>query len=353
MSSKRTEFNALFPNAGLFTLTCQHIQHEANNVKTYIFNRPNNSAFQFMAGQHLKFRVVIDSQEHYCCYTIASSPSLEKYIKLTIKRLPHGKVSNYFHDEFSVGDSIEAEKPQGNFFLPQPCPKKLLLISAGSGITPMLSMLRFVVSQKTANQVVFVHSAQTELDLIAREEINALAKQHGNCQIMYTLTQSAPNNWQGYQGRLNEGMLNQINSLNQFQVFVCGPTLFRETVQNTLKAKLLPRSHYHYESFGERAKAAPTTQQDNSLSIFFTQWQKHIHAHEKKSILEQAELAGMSLPYSCRAGSCGACKAKLEEGQVKQLSSQALTKSEQQQGYILPCCCLPLTNLVINHGVTG
>ena len=360
-------------------LVCQKIQIETRDVKTFIFSIPRSQAlvdFDYHAGQHLNFTVTMAGTMQTCCYTLSSSPTTSDYVSITIKRIPQGKVSNYFHDHFKVGHSIVAQEVAGNFYLSDPIPQNVLLISAGSGITPMLSMLRFMVAKQCKNRVIFVHSAKQEMDLIAQGEISNLARQHGNCQIIYTLTKNASSQWYGFQGRLNEHMLHNIEKISHYQTFVCGPKLFRKTAQQLLRKLGLQPSNYHYESFGEHEYSKedpPDIKEDNTIatseveshkvssqsstpqnskakvSIYFSRWNKQYQGNKQDSLLEQGEAAGLILPYSCRGGCCGSCKAKLISGRVKQNSTNGLSASEQQQGYILLCSCSALTNVEVSH----
>ncbi|MGL1956784.1 MAG: MOSC domain-containing protein [Colwellia sp.] len=377
------------PQGNKTMLTCKKIINETHNVKTFVFSTDSSiskKTIQHLAGQHINFTMTIKGQQRHCCYTIASSPysSLkhENSINLTIKRVPNGKVSNYFHDHFNVGDCINAQPPSGNFHLPETIPQKVLLLSGGSGITPMLSMLRFMVEQKAQNSIVFFHSAHSEQDIIAKEEVRALAKQHGNCQVIYTLTQQTLPQWQGYKGYISEQMLTNIKQLTEHEVFVCGPELFRKNAQQHFRTLGLSRQKYHYESFGSKmplkeqkitSSTELTTKLDSSkthtrtnifeklaakkINVLFKRWNKSYQSsikpnladNKQATILEQGEAAGLILPYSCRAGMCGSCKAKLISGEVKQLTTSGLSDSEKQQGYILTCSCIALSDTVIAH----
>ncbi|ALO33570.1 hybrid-cluster NAD(P)-dependent oxidoreductase [Colwellia sp. MT41] len=378
-----------------FQLICQKIQIETHDVKTFIFSYPrsaNKLSFRYYAGQHLNFTFKMAGKIQPCCYTLSSSPTTVDYLSITIKRIPQGKISNYFHDHFKVGQTISTQEVAGNFYLGESVPPKVLLLSAGSGITPMLAMLRYMVAKQCKNQVVFIHSAQKETDLIAHTEIVSLARQHGNCKIIYTLTQVASPQWYGFQGRLNEHMLHNIEQLSHYQTFVCGPKLFRKSAQQLLAKLGLQPSNYHYESYGEYEYSKPSVSSTNTnvlainavvnsantsvnfakkknimpntitenkitkpvektakISISFNRWHKKCEGNKEDSLLEQGEAAGLILPYSCRAGCCGSCKAKLISGQVKQHSTNGLSAVEKQQGYILLCSCNALTDVVLSH----
>ena len=366
--------NSLSDNAQHVVLTCKEINIETHDVKSYIFPYPSQ-ALKYLAGQHISFTINIAGEKHHCNYTLSSSPTEKNAISITIKRVTGGKISNYFHDHFSLGDTITIQKLSGTFYLPEPLPEKILLISAGSGITPMLSMLRFLVHKRAKSHIIFFHSAQSEADLIARREIEHLAHQLNHCEVVYTLTQSAKPRWLGFQGRVNESMLANISKIKDYQVFTCGPKSFRNTVQQILITRKLPEKNYHEESFGEHKYSRETllnnhltkpelrdtrqnynTSPDSNLaniksqvSIYFKRWNKKHRGNQQQTLLEQGESAGLILPYSCRAGCCGRCKAKLISGKVKQDSTDGLSADEQQRGYILLCCSSPLTDVELCH----
>ena len=346
-------------NSKLLTLTCKHIMNETVDVKTFIFDVPQNDNIHYLPGQHINFTINMFNVKQTCCYTISSAPltANEKQISITIKRVTQGRVSNFFHDHFTVGDSIITQKPSGKFHLPHDLPEKILLLSAGSGITPMLSMLRYMADKKVNNQIVFFHSAHSEQDLIAKEEIARLAQEHGNCQVLYTLTQPVKSQWQGYQGRLTKQMLANIPTLAQYQIYVCGPQGFRQATQQHLQQLSIPKQQYHWESYGAKFTGKPELEQSPSpkesrsknLSIRFDKWHKDYQADNQASLLEHGEEAGLILPASCRAGMCGRCKAKLISGQVSQGNRDGLSEQEKQQGYILCCTSKAQSNVVIKH----
>jgi len=369
--------NSATTNEQVFKLVCQKIKSETHDVKSFIFSHSNpdrTNKFQSWPGQHISFTLNIAGVKHHCNYTLSSSPLDTSGIRITVKRVPNGVVSNFLHDHFKVGQEIETKGPTGDFYLPSPAPDNVLLISAGSGITPMLSMLRFMVKTETKNHIIFFHSAQNEVDLIAKKEVESLAASHGNCEVVFTLTQKASSRWLGFQGRVNHGMLKGIQQLSSYQVFVCGPKGFRKVVQEILRSLGLPRGNYHYESFGlheyirdktydvppkqhnavesaTNKTTPPAIQQSEStkVSIHFKRWNKFYQGNTQDTLLEQGEAAGLILPYSCRAGCCGSCKAKLIHGQVEQLSQDGLSVKERQQGYILLCSAKALTDIEVSH----
>ena len=329
-------------------LTCVKIIDETHDVKTFVF-KPSQPT-HYIAGQHLPFSLLINGEKTSAIYTLSSSPTRANFLSITVKRVTGGKVSNYLHDSFNVGNTIEAKPPAGNFHLEQINGDKLLMLSAGSGITPMLSMLKAMVDNGLDNDLYFMHSARSAKDLIAKDEISSLARQHGNCRISYTLTQQTKPNWQGHQGRLNKSMLETIPDIAERHVLACGPQPFRESAQQLLLSLGVPAERFHYESFGVRKKTAEPASQPKpqNLTILFDSWDKLVKGNNQQSLLEQGEHAGLILPYSCRGGMCGSCKVKLVSGEVKQLADDGLMDSEKSEGYVLACSCVPQSDVVIS-----
>jgi len=340
------------------TLICKKIINETHDVKTFIFKNNKNEIISYKAGQHLPLSLTIDDEKVNRCYTLSSSPTRPDTLALTVKKYINGyiqgTVSRFLHDEFTIGDELHCMQPNGQFHLEGKNNEKVLLLSAGSGITPMLSMLKTMTDQAATNDVIFFHSAHSENDLIAEQEITALAKQHGNCTIQYTLTRSAKPDWRQYQGRINKQMLMNIAELTQRQVYVCGPTKFRELAKALLLECGLNENSYHEESFGLETlnvEALGTNiEATKKINISFNSWDKNHQGNNKETILEQAETSGLILPYSCRGGMCGCCKVKVEQGEVIQLADDGLTDDEKKQGYVLACSCIPKTDLTITAG---
>ena len=333
------------------SLVCQHIYDETHDVKTFVFVPKDSSKAlpTYSAGQHLPFSFNLNGKQTNAVYTLSSAPTRPSSFAITVKRVANGKVSNYLHDNFTIGDEISAKSPNGKFHLDTIKQSSILLLSAGSGITPMLSMLKTLVDNCDKRDVVFFHSARSEKDLIAFDEVTALAKQHGNCKVHYTLTQSAPPSWQDFQGHLTEQMLAVIPELTSRDVMVCGPEGFRESSKTLLLANGLPETQFHFENFGKKARTkAPAINIPEQVNITFNSWHKEVQGNTTETLLEQGEAAGLILPFSCRGGMCGSCKVKLDSGTVNELANDGLLPSEKEQGYVLACSCIPTSDVVIS-----
>lgn len=342
------------PSSGLWQsgqqrLECVAVEPVTHDVSRILLALPDGLRCHYLAGQYLPIEVEIDGHPVHRNYTLSSSPSRQGLLELTIKRVEGGKVSNWLLDNIQAGMHLKALPPAGDFYLECASQPQLLLLSAGSGITPMLSMLRNIVDQRLPYQVIFLHSAHSEQDLINRAELDYL-NTFDNIDIRYTLSREAPSDWQGYTGRLNRGMLLDVAELEQHSVFACGPQAFMQSAKEQLLALGLHESDYFEESFGHRDEQAASDAPATAHNILFDSWDSYVQGNDQQTLLEQAEDAGINLPYSCRGGFCGACRVKLESGEVKVIEDSGLSEQDKQDGFVLACSCKPRSDLVITQG---
>lgn len=381
------------------TCRCDRIIQETPDIKTFCFTAEPPVLFNFAPGQFVNLEVAIDGKPVIRPYSISSSPTRPYHLSLTIKRvpgpannpdLPPGLVSNWMHDQFQEGDRVRfIGGPMGHFtFLPN-LPPKLLLISAGSGITPMMSMARWIHDTLADCEVVFLHSARTPHDIAFRSELEALAARMPNFRLAITITQSLRGlPWMGLTGRISEAMLRFVApDLGDRKVFVCGPAGFMHGIKSTLEAMHFPMQHYLEESFGGRKASLATTISEpetpsdpptliGNQSTFdetttqltpqstltmkkaasptttpvvnFAKAGHTVAADGTLTILEIAEQEGIAIPCACRAGACGACKVRTHEGTVRYAAPpMALSAKDEQAGYVLACVAHPVDQVVV------
>ena len=345
----------------------------------------------YKPGQFVTLDLEIEGKRVMRSYSISSTPSRPHTLEITVKRVPPptdvanappGLVSNWLHDQITVGSQVKLTGPMGKFTCVDRQAQKLLFISAGSGITPMISMSRWLYDTGADVDVVFIHSARSPRDLIFRHELESMAARHPKFKLAVTTTRKEPGQaWVGYSGRLNELMLQAIApDLRSRTVYVCGPNPFMEGVKTILETLDIPMENYHQESFGspkqkpsvkERLSEAGTRGQENteknrlfhssssapedkeklasvdetqfqSPILVFTKSGKEIACDSEEIILEVAEQEGLELKCGCRMGACGACKLPLLEGKVNYDRDP-----ECEPGYFLPCIAKPIGRVVI------
>jgi ferredoxin-NADP reductase len=261
-----------------------------------------------------------------------------------------------------VGSKIKlCGGPMGKFTCATNPSPKILMISAGSGITPMLSMARWFYDTAAPCDLVFFHSARSQSDLIMRQELELMAARQPNFRLAVTLTRPELGQpWMGFTGRLTERMLaNVAPDFRDRVVYVCGPNRFMQDVKTLFSSLGFPMENYYEESFGVEKKLlqevkpevqTPAVQASTPAKpvLVFAGSSKEVPCDEEESILNVAQQHGIKIRAGCMQGVCGACKTRKLAGQVKyQTEPDALDKNEKEQGYILPCVAFPVGKVTI------
>jgi glycine betaine catabolism B len=350
-------------------LRCVRITDETPDVKTFTFIATSPASFSYQPGQFVTLELEINGEPVSRSYSISSPPSRPQTLEITVKRVaaeaPHnvpGLVSNWLHDHLKVGSQVEISGILGKFTcLPNPSPK-LLLISAGSGITPVMSMTRWLADTATETDIVFIHCARTPKDIIFRQELEMMAARLPNFHLAISTTRVEPGSpWFSFTGRLTSSMLQVITpDFAERTVYVCGPDGFMQGTKAMLEGLGFPMQNYFQESFGapRKVKEKPPiaipqkkpVEPDDAKGdrVMFAQSQKEVVFEEVESILELAEQEGIKIRSNCRQGVCGACKKRKVEGEVRYESEpEALEADELAAGYILTCVACPVGRVVI------
>jgi ferredoxin-NADP reductase len=232
--------------------TVTAIRAETPEVSSYTLQLPNWRAHR--AGQHYDVRLTAaDGYQAQRSYSIASPPSRAGEVDLTIERIVDGEVSPYFHDIVQVGDMVEVRGPIGGYFVWEPAlGGPLLLVGGGSGVVPLMAMLRERASAEAKPPTVLLHSSRTFDDVIYREELAALASNDAGLRIIQTLTRSQPPGWAGYDRRIDRPMLTEAIAAAGAQplAYICGPTLLVEAAANGLVELGVPPAQVRTERFG-------------------------------------------------------------------------------------------------------
>lgn len=373
---------SLTPWSSDLTCRCCRIVEETSDVKTFSFIAEPAILFHYQPGQFVRLAIEINGQRVIRPYSISSSPTRPYHLDITIKRVPSpgqsqdipaGLVSNWMHDQFRVGDRLQiVGGPMGQFTCllpdsPSSPPSKLLLLSAGSGITPMMSMSRWVQDTLSDCDVVFLHSARTPEDLVFRRELEAMDAQMPNFRLAVTVTQRSPGqSWLGMTGRVSEAMLHLVvPDWRERSVYVCGSQGFMKGMRATLTQMGFPMEQYREESFGGAQPATvrlsgqdspredsqigdapraemPSQQPAAQFAVQFTESGCEVPTDGRATILQLAEERGVAIASACRMGACGACKVRIGKGKVAYgMPPQALTAVEQEAGYGLACVAYP------------
>ncbi|MEL6813564.1 MAG: 2Fe-2S iron-sulfur cluster-binding protein [Cyanobacteria bacterium J06598_3] len=371
---------------GEITARCVQIIQETHDVKTFRFVAEPELLFNFKPGQFVTLKLPITDNNNkpiLRSYSISSSPSRPHTLDITVKRvgpasdgLPPGKVSNWLHDQLEVGATLTLQGPYGTFNCIDHPADKLLLISAGSGITPMMSISQWLSDRAATTDITFIHAARTPHDIIFRQRLELLAAQHPNFKLALTLTKDTPSlPWAGFRGRLNPALLQAIcPDFTNRTTFVCGPAGFMESTKALLQAQNFPMENYYEESFGgpptpsskpnstQTSKTPPIpplptphSPTPNSPSphsppaVEFTASGKTIPCDDTETLLDAAEQAGITLPSGCRMGSCGACKHQIADGEVcYDVEPRGLSEGDRTSGHVLTCIAKPVGKVVLS-----
>jgi ferredoxin-NADP reductase len=230
-----------------------NIKPETAQVKSFTLTLP--SWIRHRAGQHYDLRLTAeDGYQTQRSYSIASEPEREGEVDMTVERINDGEVSTYLHDVLIRGDRIEVRGPIGGYFVWEAglLPAPLLLIAGGSGVVPLMSMLRHRAAAGENNATALLYSSRNFEDIIYFNELEKLSKANNGPQIFHTLTRSQPADWKGYSRRIDEEMLREVASPlgEAVQVFICGPTLMVESAANVLVKIGIDSDQIRTERFG-------------------------------------------------------------------------------------------------------
>ena len=232
--------------------TVVRVKPETPTVKTFTLALPNWVPHQ--AGQHYDVRLTApDGYQTQRSYSIASSPEMRGSIELTIERLEEGEVSTYLHDVLIVGDQVELRGPIGGYFVWESrMGGPLLLVGGGSGIVPLMAMLRHRHASSSKVPARLLYSSHCREDIIYREELDRLGREGTGLEVFHTLTRQSPVDWNGYLGRIDQQMLEEVAKPlgNDLLAYVCGPTALVEAVASGLAELGVNPGRIRTERFG-------------------------------------------------------------------------------------------------------
>jgi ferredoxin-NADP reductase len=340
-------------------LVCVGVEQETHDVLSFTLSAHELTGLRFDAGQYLTLTVEVDGEHLSRCYTIASAPTRPDSLTITVKRVEDGPVSNWLHDRVRPGTQLRVAGPFGKFSTARHPAAKYLFLSAGSGITPLMSMTRSAAELPQGSDIAFVHCARTPDDIIFRRELAQLHASNEGFRVVAVCEQdSAREVWHGPRGRLSLALLRDVvPDLGEREVFTCGPAPYMDAVRSILEQAGVDPSRCHEESFDFTTVTAvdptpPVTYSETTdalgYSIELRRSGRTISCGPGSTVLGAAALAGMTLPSSCGEGICGTCKTTLISGNVDMDHQGGIRRREIDQNKILLCCSTPTTDLVID-----
>jgi ferredoxin-NADP reductase/Fe-S-cluster-containing hydrogenase component 2 len=319
------------------------VEEVTHNVKTFRFRPPTGGAipFDYLPGQFLTLHVAPQGIPTRRSYTIASTPTWRDRIEITVKREPHGLVSRWLHDDLKVGDEVEIEAPSGTFIFSGEQAESIILIGAGVGITPMMSVARYLTETRWPGKVALILGFRAPRDYIFRDEIEKLKVRNPNLTVTVTMSDPRDETWAGSCGRIDAALLTSALRDNaNCRAHVCGPPSMMDAVKGTLLGLGVHESQVRTEAFGtitRNPKAKGARSNEIAGKIMFQASDTTAAARADTTILDIADEAGVFIDNACRSGTCASCRVKLLSGDVSMAVEDALTDQDKAEGYILAC----------------
>jgi len=350
--------------AQFHSLLIADVYKDTEECSVITFDIPENlkQEFQYKQGQHLTLRAIIDNQDVRRSYSLCSSP-LDNEWKVAIKKIEDGLFSTYANDVLKKGDTLEVMPPHGNFY--RECtpdkPKNYIGFAAGSGITPILSIIKTHLAAEPQSTFKLFYLNRNVKSIIFKEEIEALKSTYFNrIELFYFLTKEY-RNVPLMNGRFTSEKMDVITSkiidaTSIDECFICGPESMIFLIRDSLVSAGLSKEHIHYELFTagnsaedknrvkkileKKVEGTEVTIIDGGKEFHFTM------SKEFDNILDGALAAGADLPFACKGGVCSTCRCKVIEGEAEMKLNYALDESELKRNYVLSCQAVPTSSKI-------
>ena len=346
-------------------LVIKEVRKETANCVSILFHVPEEwkNDFEFQPGQNLIIRYVIDGEEIRRSYSICSSPH-ENELRVAVKKVEAGKFSSFANLHLKSGDELDVLPPSGRFS-PRLSPehqKHYMAFAAGSGITPIISIIKATLAIEPLSRYTLVYGNQTRGSIIFKEELDALKNKYLNRFTLFHVLSREGTDSPLNEGRINEEKIIALSSVipifNMDEYFLCGPEQMIFTVSSFLQSKGVPQKAIHFELFTTKSEQQKITSSGNeanedvrakslvTVKSDGVSFQFEL-GYDAASILDAAIATGADLPFACKGGVCSTCRAKLIEGKVDMHVNYALEQDELDAGFILTCQSHPRSDQVV------
>ena len=303
------------------------VRRETEDSATLVIKPGWGFTFDYQPGQYIGIGLLVDGRWRWRSYSLTSSPHSDgsgrsRTITITVKAMPEGFLSTHLVGGVTPGTIVRLAAPQGNFVLPDPAPASVLFLTGGSGITPVMSMLRTLTRRDQIGDIVHIHSAPTESDVMFATELAELARDHDSYRLTVRTTRT--------QGRLDLGQLDEaVPDWRQRQTWACGPEGMLTEAEKVWQAAGIGEQ-LHLERFAASRAAA----HGQGGTVTFGRSGKTVAADAATSLMEAGEKAGVQMPFGCRMGICQSCVVPLVDGHVRDLR----TGAEHEPGTRIQTC---------------
>jgi ferredoxin-NADP reductase len=311
------------------------VRDETHDVKTYVL-KPNARFGTYLPGSYVTVHVTIAGRPAQRSYSLSSAPEGDGLIAITVKRVPGGLVSNHLADVLAPGHVLELGAPEGQFVLRTVQGKpadKLLMLSAGSGITPVMSMLRHLVARGSTSEVTFVHFARTPEDVIFGRELERISERAPSVKVVLCVEQP-DDAWTGLSGRFSKTLIESVApEFRSTETYLCGPSGFMKVVMQTFEGAEADLSKLRFERFSTEFDASAFL--EHSQTVRFLRSGVEALSNRPLTVLQEAEAQGLRVDSGCRAGTCGTCRCKKRKGVV--FNTATGQESSAGEEMIYPC----------------
>ena len=341
------------------------VEETSDITSFYLAPHDGKELPEFLPGQFLTFQIPVPTQPHPVirCYSLSDSPFHPERYRVSIKRVPAprneptappGLVSNYFHDSLNENDIVDIKAPSGHFHLSMTKKFPVVLLAGGVGITPLLSMLNAITEMGSQREVWFFLGVRNKKDHVMKEHLEMVARENENVRLR--VFYSAPGETdvldEDYhvKGRVNVENLKTILPSSNFDYYICAPPPMVKDLRKDLADWGVPKKNIHFEAFGpatvKGCKAEPGKASGVKINIQFEKSGKTLVWDSKsESLLDFAELNGISIDSGCRAGNCGTCLTAIKHGKVELVGEPG---SEPEAGSCLTCISIPKEDLTLD-----
>jgi ring-1,2-phenylacetyl-CoA epoxidase subunit PaaE len=342
--------------SSFYKLSIKEIIKETADAVSILFNVPEElqSHYTFVAGQYVNLKVTLDGQEIRRAYSICSSPKSGE-LRIAVKAVKNGFFSKFANEKLAVGNVIEVGTPEGKFtFEPKiERQKNYAAFVAGSGITPVFSILKSVLEEEPNSTFVLVYGNKSEKDTIFHNQLHDLQLQYvGRLFVQYVYSQSTADN--ALLGRIDKSTVNFIMKNKHAEMefskcFLCGPEEMINLVSDALKENNISSSDIKFELFSTSSNDNKTNTGANGhtkISILVDSEETTFEMSQQQTLLEAALKQGLDVPYSCQGGICSSCICKITEGAAEMKKNQILNESEVAEGLTLACQAYPTSTTI-------
>lgn len=340
--------------ADFHKVNIQEVKQETANAVSVLFDIPEQlkQDFNFVSGQYITLQTIINGEEVRRAYSICSTPKSNE-IRVAIKAVENGTFSQYATTELKTGDSIEISAPEGRFELKPEANKNYIAFAAGSGITPILSMVKSVLKNEPSANFTLVYGNKSVADTIFYDELNALKETYPNqFKLHYIFSREEVKNQ--LRGRIDKSVTNYFVK-NMYKettfdaAYLCGPEEMINAVTSTLKENYFTTENIHFELFTvsvDEEALEEVKEGTTKITVLLDDEETTFSMQQTDDILAATLRNDLDPPYSCQGGVCSSCLAKVTEGKAVMVKNTILTDGEIEEGFILTCQAHPTTSTI-------